>query len=64
MDYQKEYSPSQWVVRTTPELAVKNFYKTMEKQSQKIKHIKLKKSIQLFNDDSVNQLQIFTGKGF
>jgi len=60
MDYQKEYSPSEWVVRTTPELAVKNFYKTMESQSKRIKHIKFDSSVQLFNDDPVNQLQIFT----
>jgi len=60
MDYQKEYSPSQWVVRTTPENATKNFYKTLESQSKRIKHIKLADSIQIFNEDSVNQLQIFT----
>lgn len=60
MDYEKEYSPSQWVVRTTPELACKLFYDTLESQSARCKRMKLDKTVQLFNDDPVNSIQLFT----
>jgi len=61
MDYEKEYSPSQWVVRPTGNMdAVAYHYKTGRGQSDRVKHMKKSKALGPFLNDADNNVDIFT----